>query len=337
MIKQSFKARACSEVPEFKETCNTLTRKFLVSGKSRSCVEDYLMQISKLVLFYKRSPLALSREEIEEFMVHSLKNYSPSLSSFKHLICGLRHIFNIYDRPDLTVVLPCVKESRRLPVVLSKSEIKLLLKTPDCLKQRVILATIFDSGLRISEAINLRISDVDLDRKMIHIRQSKFKKDRYVPISDILIRGLEQYLETYKPEIYLFNSRQKGFHMSQTSIQRVMRITLKKCKIQKKASVHTLRHSYATHLLEDGLDIVSVKNQLGHADIKNTMTYLHVARVNPQLGFSSLKTLYIEIMIMSISTNKEGVQNFRKNRKTFFFLLCVTLCLLCENLCNSVF
>jgi len=292
MIKQTFKARACSEVPEFIDICKTLTRKFLVAGKSRSCVEDYLLQISKLVLFYTRSPLNLSKEEIEEYMVHALQNYSPSLSSFKHLVCGLRHVFDIYSRPDLIVILPCVKESKRLPVVLSKSEIKLLLKTPESLKQRVILATIYDSGLRISEAINLLIPDVDLDRKMIHIRQSKFKKDRYVPISDILIRGLKQYLETYKPEIYLFNSRKKGFHMSQTSIQRVMRITLKKCQIQKKASVHTLRHSYATHLLEDGLDIVSVKNQLGHADIKNTMTYLHVARVNPQIGFSPLKYLY---------------------------------------------
>ncbi|HAF30104.1 MAG TPA: integrase [Bacteroidales bacterium] len=292
MTKQTFKSRACTEVPEFKEICNTLIRKFLVAGKSISCAEDYLLQISKLVLFYKRSPLALSTEEIEEYMAYYLKNHSPSLSSFKHFICGLRHIFNIHNRPDLNVILPCVRQSQRLPVVLSKKEIKLLLKTPESLKQRVILATIYDAGLRISEAINLFISDVDLDRKMIHIRQSKFKKDRYVPISNILIRGLKQYIEIFKPEVYLFNSLQKGLPMTQSSIQRIMRKTLKKCNIRKKASVHTLRHSYATHLLEDGLDIVSVKNQLGHVDIKNTMTYLHVARVNPKLGFSPLKYLY---------------------------------------------
>ena len=292
MTKQTIKSRACTEVPEYIDICKTLTRKFIVAGKSLSCVEDYLLQISKLVLFYKRSPLKMTKEEIEEFMVYALKNYTPSLSSFKHLVCGLRHVFTIYNRPDLKVILPCIKHSQSLPVVLSKTEIKLLLKTPENLKQRILLATIYDSGLRISEAINLLISDIDLDRKMIHIRQSKFKKDRYVPISDILIRGLKQYLKAYEPEIYLFNSLKKGFPMSQTSIQRVMRNTLKKCNIQKKASVHTLRHSYATHLLEDGLDIVSVKNQLGHVDIKNTMTYLHVARVNPKIGFSPLKYLY---------------------------------------------
>lgn len=292
MTKQTFKSRACVEVPEFKDICNTLTRRFLISCKSLSCAEDYLLQISKLVLYYKRSPLALNREEIEEYMVYSLKNHSPSLSSYKHLVCGLRHVFNIYNRSDLTVTLPCIKHAKRLPVVLSKAEIKSILKTPDNLKQRVLLATIYDSGLRISEAINLQLSDIDLDRNMIHIRQSKFKKDRYVPISDMLVRGLKKYIREYQPEVYLFNSIRKGFQMSQTSIQRVMRNTLKKCKIQKKASVHTLRHSYATHLLEDGLDIVSVKNQLGHADIRDTMTYLHVARVNPQLGFSPLKYLY---------------------------------------------
>jgi site-specific recombinase XerD len=292
MNRLTFKNQACIRVPDFTEICVTLTRKFLVAGKSNSCVENYLLQISKLVLFYDRSPLNLTSIEIEEFMVDALKNHSPSLSSFKHLVCGLRHVFVIYNRPDLTVILPSVKKAKILPVVLSKEEVKLLLKTPKCLKQRIILGAIYDSGFRISEAINLHISDVDLYRKMIHIRQSKFKKDRYVPISDILVRGLKQYIKSYEPHNYLFNGRQKGSPMSQTSIQRIMRNTLEKSNITKKASVHSLRHSYATHLLEDGLDIVSLKNQLGHADIKNTMTYIHVARISPQKGFSPLKTLY---------------------------------------------
>ena len=292
MIKQTFKTRACNDVPAFIDICNTLTRKFIIAGKSISCAEDYLLQISKLVIFYKRSPLDLSSKEIEEFMVQALKNQSPSLSSFKHLVCGLRHIYQIYDRPDLTVILPSVKQSKMLPVVLSKEEIRLLLKTPECLKHRIILGTIYDSGLRISEAANLHISDVDLNRKMIHIRQSKFKKDRYVPISEMLVRGIKQYIEKYKPITFLFNGQQIGYPMSHTSIQRIMRETIKKCDIQKKVSIHSLRHSYATHLLEDGLDIVSLKNQLGHADIKNTMTYIHIARVSPQLGFSPLKNLY---------------------------------------------
>jgi len=288
----TIKNQACLAVPEFIEICTTFTRKFLVAGKSYSCVQNYLLQISKLVLFYNRSPLELSNVEIEDFLVYIRKNESPSLSRFKHLVCGLRHIFAIYDRDDLQVILPKVRQPKMLPVVFSKEEIRLLLKTPDNIKHRLILGTIYDSGLRISEARFLLISDIDLNRRMLHVRQSKYKKDRYVPISEMLVRGINQYIKEYKPCYYLFNGRKKGFPMSETSIQRIMRITLKKCKIEKKASIHSLRHSYATHLLEDGLDIVSLKNQLGHADIKNTMTYIHVARISTHIGFSPLKTLY---------------------------------------------
>ncbi len=292
MNRLTFKEQACKEVPAFINICKILTRKFIVAGKSRTCVEDYLLQISKLVLFYNRSPLELSNDEIEEYMALARKNESPSLSSFKHLVCGLRHVFTIFDKNDLYITLPKVHHPKTLPVVLSKEEIKQILKAPESLKHRIILGTIYDAGLRISEAINLHIADVDLNRKMIHIRQSKYRKDRYVPISNMLVRGLKQYLLDYMPKTFLFNGKTYSNQISATSIQRIMRITLKACSIEKKASVHTLRHSYATHLLEDGLDIVSLKNQLGHADIKNTMTYIHIAQISPLKGFSPLSRLY---------------------------------------------
>ncbi len=292
MNRLTYKMFACITIPGFTNICKVFTRKFLAAGKSNSCVQNYLLQISKLALYYNRSPLELTIDEIEDYIVFIRQNESPSLSRLKHLVCGLRHIFEIFNKTGLKLKLPSVRAPFLLPVVFSKEEIKLLLKTPKNLKHRIILGTIYDSGLRISEAIKLRIADVDLNRKMIHVRQSKCKKDRYVPISDMLVRGLKLYLETYIPQSYLFNGQQKGSPMTQGSIQRIMRNTLKKCKIEKKASIHSLRHSYATHLLEDGLDIVSVKNQLGHADVKTTMTYIHVARISPKKGFSPLKTLY---------------------------------------------
>lgn len=292
MNRLTFKEQAIKEVPSFENICKILIRKFIIAGKSITCAEDYLLQISKLVIYYKRSPLELNVDEIEEYMVLARKNESPSLSSFKHLVCGLRHVFAIFNKKDLYITLPAIHHPKTLPTVLSKEEIRLILKAPKDLKHRIILGTIYDAGLRISEAINLHIADVDLNRKMIHLRQSKFKKDRYVPISNMLVRGINQYLNEYNPKTYLFNGKTYGTHMSATSIQRIMRITIRECKIEKKASVHTLRHSYATHLLEDGLDIVSLKNQLGHADIKNTLTYIHIAQVSPNKGFSPLTTLY---------------------------------------------
>lgn len=292
MSRLTIQGQACVKVPAFTGICNTFTRKFGVAGKSNSSVQNYLRQISKLVLFYQRSPLDLSSEEIEEFMVYMRKNEPPSLSSFKHLVCGLRHLFDIYDRDDLQVVLPEIKRPQTLPVVFSKEEIRLLLKAPGYEKHRVLLGTIYDTGLRISEVSNLLISDVDFDRRSVHVRQSKFKKDRYVPISEMLVRGLRSYISNSKPKEYLFNGKKKGETMSVEGIRHVMRGALKKSGIIKNACVHSLRHSYATHLLEDGLDIVTLKNQMGHARIENTMVYLHIARISPHKGFSPLQTLY---------------------------------------------
>lgn len=288
----TFKQQALLILPEYQDICKTFTRKLLVSGRSSSCVEDYLLQISKMVIYFRRSPIELSNTEIEEYLVEIQKNYSPSMSSYKHLICGLRHLFRFYKKKELLITLPSIRHAKTLPVVLSKEEVKMLLKQPQSLKKRIILGTIYDSGIRISEAINLLISDVDLYRKTIHVRQSKFKKDRYVPISELLVRGIKKYIQESNPTYYLFNGQKEYKPMSSTSIQRIMKDALKTSNIIKNASIHSLRHSYATHLLEDGLDIVSLKNQLGHADIKNTMMYIHIARISPQLGFSPLKNLY---------------------------------------------
>ncbi len=156
-----------------------------------------------------------------------------------------------------------------------------------------MFAVIYDCGLRISEAINLKIQDIDFDRKLVHIRQSKHKKDRYVPVSDHLLRGIQTYLSSSNPKIWLFNGKIRGQQISREGIRHAFRSMLNKTGIQKNACVHTLRHSYATHLLEMGLDILSVKDQLGHAKIETTMMYLHIAQSNPKAGFSPMKMLYV--------------------------------------------
>ena len=292
MSRLQIQQQACIAVPAFKDICKTFIRKFGVAGKSNSCVQNYLRQISKLVLFYQKSPLDLTSEEVEEFLVYLRQNEPPSLSSFKHLVYGLRHLYGIYQREDMEVILPEVNHPKTLPEVFSKEEIHRLLCAPGYLKHRVLLATIYDAGLRISEATSLLISDLDFDRQVIHVRQSKFKKDRYVPVSTMLCRGVKKYIITCHPKDYLFNGRVKGQPMSVQGIRHIMHGAMKKCGITKKACVHSLRHSYATHLLEDGLDLVTLKNQMGHARIENTMMYIHIARVSNTRGFSPLQTLY---------------------------------------------
>lgn len=292
MSRKSIQEEAIALVPAFEPICEKVTRKFVISGKSQSCVLNYLRQISKLVLHTGQSPLELSIDELEEYLFFLRQNEKPSLSSFKHLVYGLRHVYAIYEKDHLELSLPEIKQSKALPVVLSKEEIRRLLKAPRLQKHRVLLGTIYDGGLRISEVCKLLITDVDFDRKVIHIRESKHQKDRYVPVSDMLVRGLKDYLATSKPRHYLFNGKQRGTPISREGIRHLLRAALTKCKITKKVCVHSLRHSYATHLLEDGLNIVTVRDLLGHTDIKTTMMYMHIAQVAPTKGYGPLTTLF---------------------------------------------
>lgn len=293
MSRMSYLQQACKAVPEFKTIADAFLRKYAVAGKSSSCTNNYLMQISKLVLHFKQSPLNLSVDQVEEylFLLRSEES-APSLSSFKHLVYGLKGMFALFKQQELLISLPKIPHAKTLPVVFSVQEVKALLKAPSLLKHRVLLAVIYDGGLRISEAVNLKISDVDFHRKMLHIRESKHKKDRYVPLSDITLRGVKTYLDTSKPQVWLFNGKRRGEPISHEAIRHAMRNAKRKAGINKQACVHTLRHSYATHLLEMGLDIVSVKNLLGHALIRTTMMYLHIAQTKPQAGFAPLSKIY---------------------------------------------
>jgi site-specific recombinase XerD len=250
------------------------------------------MQISKMVLHFKCSPLELSIDQLEEYLFFIRQHETPSLSSFKHLVYGLRTMFSMFKNEKLFLSLPSIASSKALPVVFSQEEVKLILKTPKLLKHRILFGVIYDCGLRIQEAINLKITDVDFNRGQVHIRQSKHKKDRYVPVSPLVLSGLNSYLETSSPKEWLFNGKLRGEQISKEGIRHAFRSAIQKTGIQKQVCIHTLRHSYATHLLEMGLDIVSVKNQLGHAEIRTTMMYLHIARSNPQAGFSPLLKLY---------------------------------------------
>ncbi len=292
MSRESYLQQAVKAVPEFKLISEQFLRKYTIAGKSESCTRNYLMQISKMVLHFNSSPLELSIDQMEEYLFELQLNEKPSKSSFKHLVYGLRTMFTMFKNKELYLALPSIKSSKALPVVLSQKEIKTLLNTPKLLKHKVLFAVIYDCGLRISEVINLKIVDLDFDRKQIHIRQSKHKKDRYVPMSSLTIRGFHKYFQTVCPQTWVFNGKIRGQQLSQTGVRHAFRAAVKKAGINKPVCIHTLRHSYATHLLEMGLDIVSVKNQMGHAEIRTTMMYLHIAQSAPNAGFSPLSKMY---------------------------------------------
>jgi len=167
-----------------------------------------------------------------------------------------------------------------------------LFNRPKKLKYQLIFSLIYSAGLRVSELCNFTLSDIDPFRMKIKIRRSKNRKDRYVPLSPLIFRGIQKYLEEYEPINYLFNGKKKGDKLSIGSVQAMFRIIVGKSIITKEVTLHTLRHSYATHLLEDGLDIVSIQKLLGHSNIQTTMVYLHVADTREIKAHSPFDTLW---------------------------------------------
>jgi len=208
------------------------------------------------------------------------------------MVYGLRYYYRLSGMNREAIALPSLKKDSKLPVILNRQELKELFAAPTLLKQRIVLTLIYSAGLRGQEVINLKISDIDFDRKTIHIRQSKYKKDRVVPLAGSMAIGLKKYLKSENPHIWLFNGKEPDGRYSVRGLSRVMRENLKKTSITKEVNLHSLRHSYATHLLEQGLNIVTLKELLGHADITTTMIYLHVAQCPLIKPHSPLDSLY---------------------------------------------
>ena len=268
--------RAVNAVPEFEEVMVKLSNQVTLRGQSKSTLNNYTRRIALCVLHFKQLPEKLSEDEINEYLVALARDpKSPSRSSFKHMVYGLRYYFRLLGMNKKAIALPSLKGDTKLPVILNRSELKELFAAPKLLKQRVVLALIYSAGLRGQEVINLKLSDVDFERMTIHIRQSKYKKDRVVPLSPAMAKGLKKYIKAENPHIWLFNTKSPESQYSTRGLSWVMRENLKKTSIKKQVNLHSLRHSYTTHLLEEGLNIVTLKELLGHAEITTTMIYLH--------------------------------------------------------------
>ena len=285
--------RAMQTVDGFSRVFNTMQQQTILRGQSQSTFYNYIRQVALISLHFKRLPENISEDEINQYLtVLAQSPKAPSRSGFKHAICGLRYYFRLVGLTKRSINLPSIKKENKLPVILNRSELRQLFKAPTHLKYRILLTLIYSAGLRSQEACNLKISDIDLERKTIHIHQSKYKKDRIVPLSHYMEKGLRLYFSLDHPHIWLFNGRKPDGRFSVNSISWILREAIKKTDIQKIVSPHSLRHSYATHLLEDGLNIVTIKELLGHTQIETTMIYLHVAQCPLLTAHSPLDTLY---------------------------------------------
>lgn len=251
-----------------------------VKRYSDNTIKVYKEQIVKFFdHFPKIEPSQLNDENVKEYVLHLIKYKRISTSYQKQVISAIKFYFEkILKRDTKKYYFEMPRNvDEKLPIVLSKKEVKTILDCTQNLKHKTILSTIYSAGLRLSEVVNLKIADIDSERKLIYVRGGKGKKDRTTILADELLNLLRKYFRIYKPKIWLFEGKD-GTHYSKRSVQKIFYLSLKKAKVDKKASVHTLRHSFATHLLEQGEDLRYIQKILGHKSSQTTEIYTHITK-----------------------------------------------------------
>lgn len=261
-------------------------------GYSNGTITDYCEMVRLFLDYFKKPAEELGEPEIREYLHHlrNDKNLSPSTVNSRN--SALRFFFEVTLEKSLIYRrIPRLKDPIVLPSILTRNEIEAIFNVTENLKHKCILMTIYASGLRLSETAALKISDIDSKNMRIFIQQGKGKKDRYVLLSHSNLEILREYWKEYKPRYWLFEGKEKGSRISTRAIQDAFKKSLKKAGINKKASVHTVRHAFATHLLENGASIFYIRQLLGHATIWTTTRYLHVATTDVLKTVSPLDTL----------------------------------------------
>jgi len=253
--------------------------------------------INFFVFFDNRKISSLTKEEIEAFVYHLKSKYRISDSRQNVLINAIKFLYEkVLHKPREYYNIQRPKKSQSLPNILSKKEILDLLTATKNIKHKAILATIYSAGLRLQEVINLRIEDIHKDNQYLFIKAAKGKKDRRSVLSSTLTILLEKYLDKYKPSYWLFEGID-GHQYSASSVQKIFRKAVKESNVNPWATPHTLRHSFATHLLQQGINLRYVQALLGHSSSKTTEIYTHVMNINNKIIESPLDSILNERIV----------------------------------------
>ena len=264
-----------------------MTEDMQLRGLAARTQEAYVGAVKQLAEHYHKSPDLITEEELRQYFLYLKNDKQASRSAYSIVLHGLRFFYTYtLKRTDVTLDWVRPAQEKKLPVVLSTDEVRLIL---GCLRRphyRVCLTTIYSCGLRLLEGVHLQVTDIDSERRMLHIRQGKGNKDRYVPLPEGTLKLLRDYWSTHRHPVWLFPAPTRAGiplssatqPMEESGVQRAFKAALQESGVQKDASVHTLRHSYATHLLEAGVNLRLIQAYLGHSSPQTTALYTHLTR-----------------------------------------------------------
>ena len=242
--------------------------------------EAYLREAGNLAKYYNRSPAELGEDELKEYLLYLMKERHLSEGTFRFYVAGLKFLYRTTLKREWPVEkIKCPRREKKLPVVLDISEVESLFSVTKNLKHKAMLMITYSSGLRVSETAKLKLTDIDSTRMTVRI-MGKGGKDRYSILSQTVLEQLRHYWRKYQPKEWLFDGQKKDTHITAHTIQTIFYAAKKRARITKPVSIHTLRHSFATHLIEAGTSLHHVQLLLGHRSPTTTTVYLHVSRLN---------------------------------------------------------
>jgi integrase/recombinase XerD len=284
---------------------NNMIEEMKLHGYSNTTIKMYTKCIYKLAYHYMKSPLTITQSEIRDFFLYKIDKGASQMNLHVYY-SAIKVFYKIHGQPHYIDFLPHPKREFRIPEVLDESEIQTIFSLCKTLRFKFFFTVIYSSGLRISEALNLRLSDIDIVRKIIHVRASKNNKDRYTILSEKARIMLKHYIDRYNPEsLVFFNLHDKSQKMPKRYCQHVFQSLVKEAHITKRVHVHTLRHSFATHLLEHDTNLFYIMKLLGHSYISSTIIYLHMQRLDKMNIRSPLDLSSISLEKYEESTNQK--------------------------------
>ena len=265
-------------------------------GCALTTQKEYLRRAHNFVAFHGRSPAAMGETEIREFLLHLLNEKKAGSATVHMYVAAIKFLYaTTLERPEVAAKIPWPKRAQTLPDILTGEEVEQLFREITSLKHRAILMSAYGAGLRVSEACSLGVSDIDSKRMLIHVREGKRSKDRYVMLSRRLLDVLRAYFKSARPQgPYLFPGDIPGRPITTDAVQRVLRKVVVGCGFTKRVTPHSLRHGFATHLLEAGQDIRTIQRLLGHTSIQTTARYTkvterHIGRTKSPLDLIGTK------------------------------------------------
>lgn len=241
-------------------------------------IDSYVRNVSYFARYFHRKPERLGAAEVRQYLLYLIEEKQMAWGSFNQVLSALRFLYrNVLKQGEVVEDVRCPRREYRLPVVLSVEEVRHFLQSIRSFKYRMVLITAYSAGLRVSEVVRLRVRDIDPERMVLRIIQGKRRKDRYTLLSPLLLKMLRHYWWAARPEEYLFTGRSPQRPISISGVQRACQQAGRDAGFDKAVTPHTLRHSFATHLLEAGTDLRIIQELLGHGSLKTTARYTHVS------------------------------------------------------------